>query len=45
MTVVFDNTDKANSPIGYEQYQELTVTRQVSHAYVGARRFVTFKLR
>ncbi|SPQ99207.1 unnamed protein product (mitochondrion) [Plasmodiophora brassicae] len=29
VTVVFDNTDKANSPIGYEQYQELTVTRQV----------------
>ena len=29
VTLVFDNTDPAMSPHGYEQYQQLTVTRQV----------------
>ncbi len=27
VTVTFDNRDKANSPIGYEQCDEITVTR------------------
>ena len=30
VSIVFDNTDKKNGPIGYEQYDDITVTRQVS---------------
>jgi structural maintenance of chromosome 2 len=30
VTVVFDNTDSANSPVGYDQNDELSVTRQIS---------------
>ncbi|KAB7504389.1 Structural maintenance of chromosomes protein 2, partial [Armadillidium nasatum] len=29
VTITFDNTDKKQSPIGYEHYQEVTITRQV----------------
>eukprot|EP01083_Nonionella_stella_P026491 72962_1 len=29
VTIIFDNADKKNSPVGYEQYAEITVTRQV----------------
>ncbi|KAK0164694.1 hypothetical protein PV328_003287 [Microctonus aethiopoides] len=29
VTITFDNNDKASSPIGYESYEEITVTRQV----------------
>ncbi|XP_064086930.1 structural maintenance of chromosomes protein 2-like [Macrobrachium nipponense] len=29
VTVTFDNTDKKQSPIGYEHYDEVTITRQV----------------
>ena len=29
VTVVFNNEDEANSPVGYEQCPEVTVTRQV----------------
>lgn len=29
VSVVFNNEDKANSPIGYEQYDQITVTRQL----------------
>ncbi|ELU17997.1 hypothetical protein CAPTEDRAFT_76358, partial [Capitella teleta] len=29
VSVTFDNTDKRQSPLGYEQYEEITVTRQV----------------
>jgi len=29
VTIVFDNTDRKGSPVGYEQYDEITVTRQV----------------
>ena len=32
VTVTFDNTDKKQSPIGYEHYDEVTVTRQVLSA-------------
>eukprot|EP01046_Picozoa_sp_COSAG06_P091266 COSAG06_NODE_37550_length_434_cov_0.570149_2_plen_28_part_01 len=28
MTLVFNNGDSANSPLGYEQYDKLTITRQ-----------------
>ncbi|KAL5106246.1 Structural maintenance of chromosome protein 2 [Taenia crassiceps] len=29
VSIVFDNTDKSISPYGYEQFDELTITRQV----------------
>ena len=29
VSIVFSNTDKANSPVGYEQHDQITVTRQV----------------
>ena len=29
VSIKFDNTDKAESPLGYEQYDEITITRQV----------------
>ena len=29
VTIVFDNSDTANSPVGYEQYKQITVSRQV----------------
>jgi structural maintenance of chromosome 2 len=29
VTIVFDNSEKKTSPVGYEQYDEITVTRQV----------------
>lgn len=29
VTIVFNNEDKQQSPVGYEQYEEITVCRQV----------------
>lgn len=29
VTLVFDNTDPKMSPLGYEQYSQISVTRQV----------------
>ena len=29
VTIVFNNTDANNKPVGYEQYERITVTRQV----------------
>ena len=29
VTICFDNEDKTQSPIGYEHYNEVTITRQV----------------
>jgi len=29
VTIIFDNSDTAGSPVGYEQDEEITVTRQV----------------
>ena len=29
VTITFDNTDKRQSPVGYESYDEITVSRQV----------------
>eukprot|EP01138_Halocafeteria_seosinensis_P008016 gb/GECG01008191.1/.p1 GENE.gb/GECG01008191.1/~~gb/GECG01008191.1/.p1 ORF type:complete len:1233 (+),score=321.40 gb/GECG01008191.1/:1-3699(+) len=29
VTLVFNNMDTANSPVGYEQYEKITITRQV----------------
>ena len=30
VTIVFDNSDKKQTPVGYENFDELTITRQVS---------------
>lgn len=29
VTIVFDNSDRENSPVGMENYAQITVTRQV----------------
>jgi structural maintenance of chromosome 2 len=29
VTIVFDNSDKSNSPIGFEEYAQISVTRQI----------------
>jgi structural maintenance of chromosome 2 len=29
VTIVFDNNDKSNSPIGFEEYAQISVTRQI----------------
>lgn len=29
VTITFDNSDKRQSPLGYESYDEITVSRQV----------------
>ena len=29
VTITFDNTDKKQSPLGYETFDEITVSRQV----------------
>ena len=29
VTITFDNTDKQQSPLGYEQFEEITVSRKV----------------
>jgi structural maintenance of chromosome 2 len=33
VSIVFDNSDRARSPLGYEDSPEITVTRQVSHPH------------
>ena len=30
VTITFDNRDRNQSPMGYENYDEITITRQVS---------------
>ena len=34
VTISFDNTDKKQSPLGYETFDEITVSRQVRHFHV-----------
>ena len=36
VSITFDNMDKKQSPLGYEQYDEITVTRQVYY-YQGSK--------
>jgi chromosome segregation ATPase len=41
VTIIFNNSDSATSPVGYESHKEITVTRQVlslstSHIYCSA---------
>ena len=33
VTIVFDNADRAKSPVGFETYKQVTVTRQVRIVY------------
>lgn len=33
VSITFDNADKKQSPLGYEQYDEITITRQVCLIY------------
>lgn len=32
VSIVFNNEDRQNSPVGYEHFDQITVTRQVSMA-------------
>jgi hypothetical protein len=34
VTLTFDNRDKKQSPLGYEHYEEITVTRQVRYNFM-----------
>ena len=34
VTITFDNTDKEQSPLGYRDYDQITITRQVILRYV-----------
>ncbi len=34
VSVVFDNSDRTRSPLGYEDHREITVTRQVRLLYL-----------
>ena len=29
VTIVFDNADPTQTPVGYEQYDQITITRQI----------------
>ena len=40
VTLTFDNRDTSHSPIGYEQHEEITVTRQVGCVLITFRKFV-----
>ena len=31
VTIMFNNEDKDNSPVGFEEYKKISVTRQVSN--------------
>ena len=33
MTIIFNNEDRARSPVGYEDQKKITITRQVSTAH------------
>ena len=33
VSITFDNSNKKQSPMGYEMYDEITVTRQVSKTF------------
>ena len=34
VTITFDNSDKKQSPVGYETFDEITVSRQVYDVFV-----------
>lgn len=36
VSIVFNNADKANSPVGYEHFEKITVTRQVSASEIAS---------
>lgn len=37
VTIVFDNSDRSTSPVGFENCKQVTVTRQVTHDLHSAR--------
>lgn len=39
VSIVFDNSDRSRSPLGYEDYSEITVTRQVQFPNLAYRSF------
>ena len=43
VTVTFDNRDKKQSPIGYDQFDEVTVTRQVIYTELPNGHFALLK--
>ena len=48
VTITFDNTDKKQSPLGYETFDEITVSRQVrveNMQTISSKTFVKAKLR
>lgn len=45
VTIVFNNTDKSASPIGYEKFDQITVTRQVCYSFWGKFQRLNFRLR
>lgn len=42
VTITFDNSDKKQSPLGYETFDEITVSRQVSKTYCSLLEFFLF---
>lgn len=40
VTITFDNRDKKQSPLGYESYDEITVSRQVHASLVLSMRII-----
>lgn len=44
VSITFDNTDKKQSPLGYEQYDEITITRQVCLRKIPITHFIFINL-
>lgn len=44
VTITFDNSDKKQSPLGYETFDEITVSRQVSKTYCSLLEFFLFSV-
>jgi hypothetical protein len=40
VTIVFDNSDKETSPLGYEEHDKITVTRHVTYGSSGASKYL-----
>ena len=47
VTITFDNHDKKQSPVGYESYDEIVVSRQVKGRHVSYHsiKFLSFSVR
>lgn len=44
VSITFDNADKKQSPLGYEQYDEITITRQVCWRSIPITHFILINL-